>query len=580
MTGDGAAAQRRLLAIMAVDVAGYSRLVEAAEEETLARWRQLRLGVIEPLVRQHRGRVVDTAGDGLLLAFASAVDAMRCAIALQRDPAFCTTTLPQPDFRLRIGVHLADVMVRGSRLSGDGVNVACRLQQACAVGSILASGPVRDEVARVLQLSFVDLGQASFKNIARKIQVYRPAFDNGLLARCPSVGTDHEVQHPRIIVVPFADIGELPRHDGIGEGIATELAAALARIHWLRVYPSVAFWMHWTRGDDLFGLCRELGIRYAVAGRLRCRGSLIRATIELSDCAAGTLLWAQSITSALEDVFRLEDDIVGQVTAAIEWTIRRAEAERARHKPPNELNAHECIARAVPLLHRLSRREFLEAERFLKRATLIRPDESEGYAWHAWWHLLKVGQGWSKMPAADIAAAGKLAAMAVERSEDNPLTLTVCGHIAAFLQHDLEGARDMLQRAIELNPRSAFAWSRYSSTLSYLGEPEAALEKARRSIEVNPICPHPMFLNTAMALANMVGGRYEDAVMWGRRALQVNSNYTAVHRILIASLAHLGRLDEACVVARRMLEIEPAFTLRAFAASYPMRRHDDLARYL
>ncbi|KQP18035.1 adenylate/guanylate cyclase domain-containing protein [Pseudorhodoferax sp. Leaf267] len=575
---------RRLFAIMAVDVAGYSKLVELDEPGTLEAWHRLRCEVLEASVSEHRGTVLERRGDGLLITFDSAVHAVQCAADLQAKFAGSATRSTGPSIQLRIGIHLGDVpLVAGTQFEGHGVNVAFRLETLSPVGGVLVSKPVRDEAERLLPFRFEDLGPHRLKNLARPVHVFRLRTTPGRVVHAglnSCVASNEYLKH-RIAIVRIRSAAAGADLEPIGESIVAELTSALSRAHDLRVCSTAELRDAPSSPADVWSLLKGLDAQYGISGVARRSDGRIRVTMEIFESGTLSIIWAETFEGHFDDPFGLEDKIVRGVTRVIQSVIQGAERARVVQRPFDELEPKDCIVRAMPLIQKLTTREFLSAPTFLRRAYKLNPACADAYAWHAWWYLLKVGQGMSPNPAADTAAASRLIDKALDHDPGNPLALTISGHVTGFLLRDSKLAMDLMGRALHKNPASMLGWSVMGLAQCYSGHPEAALKSSRLALKVGSTDPHAnMYVCASLTLANLLGRRFDSAVQWGQRMLQVNPNFTAGHRMLITALVHGGREQEACTLAARMLRAEPTFRIARFEGSYAVQKRADLALFL
>src|SRR5712692_8085616 len=382
--------ERRLAAILAADVAGYSRLIEADEEGTLGRLRELRAEIIDPRIAEHRGRIVKTTGDGLLVEFASVVDALRCAVGMQAALAESNAPTP-PDHRIafRIGINMGDIVVEDGDIFGDGVNVAARLEGLAEPGGICVSARVQEDSAGRLDLAFEDIGEQQLKNIARPVRVYRIRLDRtSPPAARPALALPDK---PSIAVLPFTNMGGDPEQEYFADGMVEEIITALSRLRWLFVIARNSSFAYKGRAVDVKQVGRELGVRYVLEGSVRKSANRVRITGQLIDSATGAHIWTDRFDGALDDIFELQDEVASRVVGAIEPKLRQSEIERTARKPTESLDAYDLYLRALAQFHKYTEESMREVIALLTRALAIDPSYAPAAAMIGWCRSV---QGW------------------------------------------------------------------------------------------------------------------------------------------------------------------------------------------
>jgi len=568
---------RRLAAIAFADVAGWSRLIEKNDVDALRAWKALRAEVIEPRIREHSGRLLEIAGDSVLIEFPSAVAAVTWALDTQRTLASHEPARQASQMVLRIGINVEDVIVDEGKLIGDGVNIASRIHQVASPGEIVVTATVRDYVWNKMPVTFRDLGEHELKNIGRPIRIYR--------IETPSTGTTLPVQprlswtrRPAIAVLPFRNLGGNPEEEYFGEGITEDIISGLARSHSLYVIARNSTLRYRDRQTDPRVIASELGVRYILEGSVRRQASRLRISSELIDAANNRTVWAEKFDGADNEIFAFQDRIAASIVGALEPKVYQVEATHAFAKPTDSLDAYECVLRALSLLYMFNDADFEEARRYLERAVALDPLYAQAHAYLAWWFNLATGEGRSADPAADAKMAGRASTTAVELDPDDAFCLAVSGHIQAYLQKNLENAIDLFDRALRLNENSAFAWGVSGSTYCFLGRPDDALERLHNAWRLSPFDPLNFYFCTVAGLAEFIAGRYDQAIGWLRKAQRMNARFSACHRTLTASLALSGDIKAARFAARNLLSVEPRFRVSSFISWYPLRRKEDLER--
>lgn len=564
--------RRELVAILAADVAGYAALMEAAEEATYARLTRLLSAVVEPAVAEHRGRIFKPSGDGLLAAFESAVDAVDCALLIQENLARAAGEPEALPILLRIGVHLADVIIELGDIFGDGVNLAARLQASAEPGGIVVSADVAEQLAARPEIRLADLGVLALKHIRRPVRAFSVVARAGtpvVVAALPHALPD---DRPSIAVLPF----HLQHPDDEGawfaEGVIEGIIHVLSGIGDLFVIGRGTSRAYTGRDADPRLVGRELGVRYVLGGSLRRAGGQLRISTELADAASGAVIRSARHDGVMADLFDMQDRIAGEVVASIAPAVREQELTRAMRKHPDSMTGYDLVLQALDLLYRLEREPFDRARGLLQQAMAHDPGYAPAYSHAATWHTFRIGQGWSPNVEDDSAEAARCARAALERDRNDAVALAIHGQVLSYTRRDYGAALHFLDRAIAVGPSCHLAWAYSSATRGWLGDGPRAVEHARRALRLSPRDPFAFFTEHLLSQAYYVSGEYGEAVAWGRRAAARNGLLTSNLRTLAASLAALGDLEGAQEVARRLLAVEPAFRLGSFAARTPMGR--------
>ena len=570
---------RRLAAIVFADVVGWSRLIEQSDVETLRAWKALRSDFIEPKIAEYGGRLLEIAGDAVLIEFPSAVAAVSWALDVQRMLAHADADEPGVALSLRIGINVEDVIVDEDKLIGDGVNIASRIHQTAAPGEIVVTGAVRGYVWNKMPIEFTDLGEHELKNIGRPVRVYRvvPRDSPGSL---PVLSQPHLswTKRPGVAVLPFRDLGGGPGEQYFGEGITDDIVSGLSRSHSLYVIARNSTLRYRDRQMDAREIAAELGVRYILQGSVRRQAARLRISSELVDATSNRTVWAERYDGADSEIFEFQDRIASSIVGALEPRLYQAEVARALEKPTDSLDAYECVLRALSLLYTFNDRDFDEAGRYLERALTRDPLYAQAHAYLAWWLNLSRGEGRSSDPVGDAARAVRSADTAIELDPNDAFCLAVAGHIHAFLRKDLDAGADLFDRGLRLNENCAFAWGVSGSTYCFLGRPDEALERLRNAWRLSPFDPLNFFFYTVAGIAEFVAGRYDQAIGWLRKAQRLNGRFVATHRTLTASLALSGDLEGAAVAATNLLAVDPRFRVSAFTSWYPLSRKGDLER--
>ena len=539
-------AQRRLAAVLAADVVGYSDLMSKDEEGTLTRLRDLRRQVIEPRIHSHHGRLVKTIGDGFLTEFASPVDAVRCAVDLLEAVAARFGKADAKPLQLRVGINLGDIMIEDDGdIFGDGVNVASRLQKMALPGGICLSGKVYEEVRGKLSYEFEDRGEHHFKNIGRPIRVFclLEGMDTSQRSGERQPARSHP-EGPSIAVLPFVNISKDPEQEYFADGIVEDIIAALSRFKSFFVIARNSTFAYKGRVVSVQQIGRELGVRYVLEGSVRRSGPRIRITAQLVDASTGIHLWAEHYDGVVEDVFDLQDRITASVVGSIQPSIRAAEIERARRKRPENLDAYDLVMRSLPYVWALEYEANKEAARLLDKALLLDPGYPLAMALAAWCRGQRIVYNWSKNFQEDKRETLRQAQAAAALAHDDPFILTVLG-AALTITHELQRAKSMLERALSLDPNSAWAWNRSGWLHNYQDDPEVAIQHFERSLRLSPFDPMAFNCEMGIGCAHFIARRYDLAAQWQEKALASKPNTAWIYRTLAPAYALAGESDKA-----------------------------------
>jgi adenylate cyclase len=448
---------RRLAAILAGDIAGYSRLMGADEEGTLSRLNAHRREFMDPKVAEHRGRIVKRTGDCVLIEFASAVDAARCAVEIQHGMAERNASVPQDKrIEFRIGVHVGDVMIEDGDIFGDGVNIAARLEGIAQPGGICISDDAYRQVRGKLDANFQDAGEQELKNIARPVRVYRVQLNGATLtARTPLPIPDK----PSIAVLPFDNLSAEPDQGYLADGFVEAITAALSHIRSFFVIARNSAFTYKGRATNVRNIGRELGVAYVLEGSVQKAGNRLRITVQLVETESGAHVWSSRYDGTIDDIFNLQDRITEQVAGALQPSIRIAEIERSRRKRPQDLGAYDYTMRAMPHVWMLENEASAKALELIDKALAIDPKYPLALSLAGWCHAQRAVYNWADDVAGSQTLARTLAERAAELSGDDPLILAVLGAVHTIVGN-LGTARVLLERALALDPNAAWAWSR------------------------------------------------------------------------------------------------------------------------
>jgi TolB-like protein/class 3 adenylate cyclase len=573
---------RRLAAILAGDVAGYSRLMGADEEGTLRQLKAHRKELVDPKITEHRGRIVKTTGDGMLVEFVSVVDAVRCAVDIQRGMVERNSAVPASKrIEFRMGINVGDIISDDNDIYGDGVNVAARLQALAEPGGVCVSRNVHDQVCDKLNFGFENMGEQTVKNIARPIGVHRVQLfdlDASAAATAVAVTPNHRPSsRPSIAVLPFVNMSGDPEQEYFADGIVEEIITALSHMHWLSVIARNSSFTYKGKNVDVKQVGREMSVRYVLEGSVRKAGNRVRITGQLIDTSTGAHLWADRFDGGLEDIFDLQDQVTASVVSAIAPKLEQAEIERAKRKPTESLDAYDYFLRGMASLHQWTKESSDEALRLFYRSIELDSDFASAYGMASWCFVWRKVNGWMGDRAQEIADATWLARRAVDLGPGDAVALSGGGYALVFVAHELDGGAAYIDRALALNPN--LAWALHSSgwTKAFLGEPDAAIEHLTHAIRLSPLDPLKFRAQGGIAFAHFLAGRYDEAALWAEKALLERPNYLAAIRELAAANALAGRLAEAQKAMAHLRDIDPALRVSTVKEWVPLRRPDDIA---
>jgi adenylate cyclase len=550
---------RRLAAIFAADVAGYSRLVGIDEEGTLARLKVLRRDLVDPKIAEQKGRIVKTTGDGLLVEFPSVVGALRCAADVQEAMVAHNTGVAADErIEFRIGVHQGDIVVENGDILGDGVNVAARLEALAGPGGICVSARVQEDAAGKVDMAFDYIGEHNLKNIARPIRVYRVV--TGAAVTQPARFGLPLPDKPSVVVLPFQNMSGDPEQEYFADGMVEEITAALSRVRDFFVIARNSAFSYKGRAVPAQQISRELGVRYLIEGSVRKAGNRVRITAQLIDGPSGNHLWADRYEGPLTDVFDLQDRITESVVGAIQPSVRSAEIERSRRKRPENLDAYDLVLRAYPSVWSLERAANAQALKLLDQAIAIELDYQLALSLAAWCHAQRSVYNWT----ADLDGARsetlRLAQAAAGLGGEDPTVLTVLG-AAHTIVRNYEMAARMLEKALTLDANSAWAWNRSGWLEPYLDRADTAIEHFEHALRLSPFDPMNFNAFIGIGSAHFVAGRYAETALWFEKGVLENPGATWVYRNLVPTYALLGRDADARAGLSRLLQEYPDLTI-------------------
>jgi adenylate cyclase len=555
--------RRRLTALVHMDMIGYSRLMGLDDVGTLRRLQALRRDLIDPAIQDHGGRLVNTGGDSLLIAFESVEEAVRYAVQVQEQvPVHDGDQPPDHAIRFRAGVNIGDTIAEGADLYGDAVNVAARLQAECPPGGICVSRSVRDHVHGRLGLEFEELGLLNLKNIARPVEAFVLRSGGGGASKSAERSLVHGSweplplpDKPSIAVLPFTNMSGDADQEYFADGMVEEIITALSRIRWLFVIARNSSFTYKGQAIDVKQVGRELGVRYILEGSVRKAGGRVRITAQLIEAETGSHIWADRFDGSLEDVFDLQDKVASSVAGVIEPALQAAETRRSANRRTSDLPAYDLYLRSYAMFWS-SASQVSEALHLTEQAIARDPRYGTALAWAAYCCMGLVHANLSDDPAADIRKSIDFARRALEVAGDDPGILVNAALPLAHFGEDIDAMMALVDRAITLNPSFAHGWFVSGVLRLWAGDPDAAISHSETSLRLSPRARVGATL-CVIGGANFFARRFDPAVPTLLLSIQDDSSYAQPYRYLAACYAHMNRLDDAREVVARLRAITP-----------------------
>ena len=575
---------RKLAAVLAADVVGYSRLMAADEGATLAALKSHREELFDPKITEFHGRVVKLMGDGVLAEFASVVEAVQCAMEIQQAMAERNAEVPE-DNRIvfRIGINLGDVIIEGDDIYGDGVNVAARLEGLAEPGGICISRSARDQVRDKVPIKFEDLGEQQVKNIPRPVRAF------GVLLELPDldVPSAHAArasaspvsEKPSIAILPFANMSGDPEQEYFSDGIAEDIITGLSKNRLFFVISRGTSFNYKGAAVGVSRIAEELGVRYVLEGSVRKAGNRVRITAQLSDASAGHQVWAERYDRELEDIFAVQDEITQNIIGAMAPGIMAAEVQRAQRKDASHLDAWDLIMRAHWHIRRFTKDDTVEARGLLNKALELDSSSATALCDLAFANHFEAVFGWSDDPAGSFALVGEAARKAVAADDHDAFAHTAFAIFELFSNRHDDAVR-RLHRAIDLDPNSPFPPGYLGVTYAFGGDRDAALPNLEEAIRLSPRDPLRVIWHIAMGWASLAAERYEEAGEFAKQAIEYNPEFADNYSVLAASYGQLGQRDESRAALDQLLRRLPGLTASDARLTRPFKREIDKDRFL
>jgi adenylate cyclase len=580
--------ERRLAAVVAADVAAYGRLMRLNDERTLTDLKNARRTLILPAVTAHRGRVVKTVSDEMLVEFPSAVDAAQCAVEVQRGMAARNVAVPENErIEFRIGIHLGDVMIDENDLFGDGVNIAARLEKLAEPGGICISDDAHRQIRGKVNAVFDDLGVQTLKNITEPMRAWRIRIGGEAApAPAPAKGPATSVRPvalpdmPSIAVLPFQNMSGDPEQEYFADGMVEEIITALSRFKSLFVIARNSSFTYKSKSVDIKQVGRKLGVRYVLEGSVRKSGDRVRISGQLIEAATGTHIWADRFDGGLEDVFGLQDQVTTSVVGLIAPRLEQAEFERARHKPTEKLDSYDHYLRGAAALHHRS--SVVDANEFFKKAIERDPEYAAAHVMVAWTWMARQAIYGMPLEADARAEAIRHARLAARLADEDPYVLATAGHVLTYLGHEYERGVAMVEQAVALNPNLAIAWYSRGFVCLMCDEAERAIESFDRMIRLSPLDPLRISAWNGSSHAFFRLSRHEEGCAAAMKSIQFDANAHSLATFAINAV-RAGRKEEANKAISRLLKLQPGFRTSHVSEAFPVRwpeRRADIAAAL
>jgi class 3 adenylate cyclase len=578
--------QRRLAAILAADVVGYSRLMQADEEGMLARLKTLRAEAIDPEIAGHGGRIVKLMGDGALVEFSSVVDAVRCAIAIQRALAGRNTDLPEEAvIRLRIGINLGDIMVDQDDIYGDGVNVASRLENLADSGGICISGTVHDQVAGKIPETFEFMGEQALKNIEEPVRAYRvvtgerpsaalgaakAATDTSSLEFAPP-------ERPSVAILPFKSLGSDPDQDYLADGLRLGIQATLVQLSGLFLVNAPALNAYRDRDVSALTAGSELGVHYVLEGAVQQAGKRIRATLQVTDVTAKRTIWAERYDRILDDVFELQDEITREVISSLNIELLSSEVGRVWFGKLSSPQAREYNYRGLSHLYEGNKDDNAAARHMFEELTRVQPDSVVGPSNVSVTHWLDAFFGWTDSSAGSIEQAASWAKKAMEYEDNNGIGHAVFGHLQ-LLEGKYDEALATCTKGIELRSSCPLAHGLLGLVLNYSGDARAAIKRVREALQLERV--YPAWMINVLATAYRDCGEVELSIPAAKESVRLDPQQNDARLILCSDYNLAADHDQARRVAAEIIASDPTFRLSTYAKSQPYKTRAPLERVI
>ncbi|RWN99826.1 adenylate/guanylate cyclase domain-containing protein [Mesorhizobium sp.] len=560
--------EQRLAAILAADMAGYSRLMEADESGTLARLRTHRIELVDPAIAKNKGRIIKTTGDGMLVEFQSVTDAVKCAVEIQQRMKRRNSDVPQERrIEFRIGINLGDIIFDDEDIFGDGVNIASRIEQLADVGGICVTAAVATQIADRLEIAMEDLGEKTLKNISRPVRLYRVGFDSHIL---PEVEAKRSISKPSIVVLPFNNMSGDPEQEFFADGLTEDIITELSRHHELFVISRNSSFVYKNRAVNVREVAEKLDVQYLVEGSVRKIGNRVRVTVQLIDTANDAHIWADKYDRKLDDIFAIQDEVTAAIAATLPGRVEAAQRDQLARAKPANMAAYECVLAAKVLHHRGTIEDNERAQTLIGRAVALDPDYAHAHAWRA----CILGQAWVHNWCKDRDAVWNDIMAALDRAlalDDNDADVHRILAAVNVNNNELTTARYHQERALALNPNYDLVVVQQGELLTWLGRPEEGIEWIRKAMQLNP--HHPERFWSHLGKAHFAARQYGEAI---EAFMHLSTMDSVQHAFAAACYGWLGDEIAAAAHLGKIKTLDPQFDLDSFIATLHCAQKSDV----
>ncbi|MER8701342.1 adenylate/guanylate cyclase domain-containing protein [Mesorhizobium sp. M1273] len=560
--------EQRLAAILAADMAGYSRLMEADESGTLARLRTHRIELVDPAIAKNKGRIIKTTGDGMLVEFQSVTDAVKCAVEIQQRMKRRNSDVPQERrIEFRIGINLGDIIFDDEDIFGDGVNIASRIEQLADVGGICVTAAVATQIADRLEIAMEDLGEKTLKNISRPVRLYRVGFDSPVL---PEVEAKRSISKPSIVVLPFTNMSGDPEQEFFADGLTEDIITELSRHHELFVISRNSSFVYKNRAVNVREVAEKLTVQYLVEGSVRKIGDRVRVTVQLIDTANDAHIWADKYDRKLDDIFAIQDEVTAAIAATLPGRVEAAQRDQLARAKPANMAAYECVLAAKVLHHRSTIADNERAQTLIERAVTLDPDYAHAHAWRA----CILGQAWVHNWCEDRDAIWNNIMAALDRAlalDNNDADVHRILAAVNVNNNELTTARYHQERALALNPNYDLVVVQQGELLTWLGRPEEGIEWIRKAMQLNP--HHPERFWSHLGKAHFAARQYGEAI---EAFMHLSTMDSAQHAFAAACYGWLGDEIAAAAHLGKIRTLDPQFDLDSFIATLHFAQESDV----
>lgn len=560
--------EQRLAAILAADMAGYSRLMEADESGTLARLRTHRIELVDPAIAKNKGRIIKTTGDGMLVEFQSVTDAVKCAVEIQQRMKRRNSDVPQERrIEFRIGINLGDIIFDDDDIFGDGVNIASRIEQLADVGGICVTAAVATQIADRLEIAMEDLGEKTLKNISRPVRLYRVGLDSPVL---PEVEAKRSISKPSIVVLPFSNMSGDPEQEFFADGLTEDIITELSRHHELFVISRNSSFVYKNRAVNVREVAEKLAVQYLVEGSVRKIGDRVRVTVQLIDTANDAHIWADKYDRKLDDIFAIQDEVTAAIAATLPGRVEAAQRDQLARAKPANMAAYECVLAAKVLHHRSTIADNERAQTLIERAVTLDPDYAHAHAWRA----CILGQAWVHNWCKDRDAVWNNISAALDRAlalDNNDADVHRILAAVNVNNNELTTARYHQERALALNPNYDLVVVQQGELLTWLGRPEEGIEWIRKAMQLNP--HHPERFWSHLGKAHFAARQYGEAI---EAFMHLSTMDSVQHAFAAACYGWLGDEIAAAAHLGKIRTLDPQFDLDPFIATLHYAQESDV----